>query len=44
MANVKSLSEDDIELPRRRLWQAAREGHVDDVSRYQYTSLVMWIR
>lgn len=32
MANVKSVSEDDIELLRRRLWQAAREGHVDDVS------------
>jgi hypothetical protein len=32
MADIESLSEEDIELLRDRLWEAAREGRVDDVS------------
>jgi hypothetical protein len=32
MADTESLSEEDIKLLRYRLWEAAREGRVDDVS------------
>ena len=32
MADIESLSEEDIELLKQRLYEAAGEGRVDDVS------------